>query len=203
MNKMTDRRQFGTPVWKYMDYDRSSLKTMLNYFLPIYVVLLALFPYLFYHLLPFCVAFVASIVVIIGVLLLMEQNLKENLLGPSIYSNGVSLVSKNPFRFHGRFIEFSEIKLVRIGLDDSVSDLAFLQRYLDNLGSRFVSKAEEAIEDMFGTIFLELRTEEIVELGSTSEEERFISILEDRNVEYVVSQEVQKWMEVFSEDWEG
>ncbi len=158
---------------------------------------------LFFWLLPVSWAALLSALIIAYAAYSFTDSYKADVLGPSIYSNGISLVSKNPFRYHGKFIKFSEIKLVRIGLDDSAFDLAFLQRYLDGLGSRFVRTAKEAMEDMSGTTFLELRSGEIVELGLPSEEERFISILKDSNVKYVVSQEVQKWMDILSEDWEG
>ncbi len=189
-----------------MDYDRMSLKTELYYFVPMYVVTLAIIPYVLFRFLPFYVAIVGTIIVIVGVLLAMESNLKDNVLGPSMYSNGISLISKNPFRFHGRFIRFSDIKLVKIGLDDKmVSDVAFLQRYVDELHSRWYKTAKEAMEDMSDSIFLVTVSGEIIrlEVFIATEEERFINILEEQNVEYVVSRHTQEMMDFLSEDWSG
>lgn len=71
---------------------------------------------------------------------------------------------------------------------------------MNALGSRFVRRAEEAMEDMDGTTFLELCTGEIVELGLPTEEERFIGTLKERRVEYAVAKNVQKMMDILSED---
>jgi len=186
-----------------MNYDRTSLKTHLYFFLPMFVAFLVFFPYILFHLLPLYGAMIASIIVVAGVLLLMVANLKETLLGPSIYSNGISLGSKNPFRFHGRFVRFSEIKLVRMGLDDKkVSDVGFLQRYVDDLGSRWYGSAEDAMEDMFDSIFLVTVSGEIIKLEAfiATEEDRFIRILEEKDVRYAVAQHVQDLMDLMSDN---
>jgi hypothetical protein len=197
------RSELGTPLWKHNTYDKRSLRYFTIYTVTPSILVSFAFLFLLFCFVGSYLAIVASAIVIVGAVLLVWNSFKSWVLGPSIFSKGISLVSKNPFRLHGRFIKFSEIKCVKIGLDDNVeSDVAFLQRYLDNLGSRWIATVEDAMEDMFDSILVETVSEEIIEFRSfmSTEDQKLIRILEEKRVRYEIAYHLLDLMEFLSDD---
>lgn len=128
MIQKDDISKRGTPVWKFISFSGwHSLRYQAVYYVLMAVPLMVFGSYVLFRILPAHLAAMMSAIVIPLATYFLADSYTTGVLGPSIYSNGISLVSRSPFRYHGRFIRFSEIKLVKIGLDDSAFDLAFLQ----------------------------------------------------------------------------
>ena len=113
-------------------------------------------------------------------------------LGPSIYSNGLLLISRNPLKMHGEFIPFQSINVMWIGLDpDNQSDKNLAQKYLIKMKDISDKSLKEIIKDWgYEMIFLEMRDGGVRCLANRHEldETKLIEILNDLKVRYLVSE---------------
>jgi len=112
---------------------------------------------------------------------------KTYLLGPSIYSNGILLVSKHPFRLDGEFVPFSNINIIRIGLcQTNEDDISFAVRYSRKLRKPFDKKTAKWWIDAHGQydIYIEKIDNEILRVKKSElfDKARFKQILHDKNV---------------------
>ena len=87
-------------------------------------------------------------VILIPGWILAGYSIKKSCLGPSIFSNGILMISRNPLRLFNEFAPFHDIGIVLIGLNpDSLSDRNLAQRYLGKPTAKSEQAPKEFIED--------------------------------------------------------
>lgn len=186
--KHTDR---GELIWKRMHENPRNHLYMSGMMVTVVVPSFLIFYFFLFPRLDYPVDIILLFATIIGVVILMQRFVMELYFGPRVYSNGIDLQAIGVMRTYGPFIEFGNIKQIKVGLNEE-TDLEFTERYLKQNKYK-KENPKEFIEHVFTEIFLETIDNRIHYLTTAGviDFELFLSILDENNVAYVINPDLE------------
>ena len=189
---------YGEPIWKHIVYSKRSLKHYYGFLLIQLIGIIV--GYLIFFIFMDTEFYLQIIIVIMFIAFFYvttQRVVKFELLGHSFYPNGILLFTKSPLKIYDRFVNYSEISNIRIGLSPKkLEDLAFAKRLMAKYKEKWNHTIEEYVLTYEDCIFIETASQDIhyISAASSLELPRFLKIQDDKNVAYVLHPEIEEYL---------
>ncbi len=189
---------YGEPIWKHIVYSKRNLKYFYGFLLiQLIGIVVGYLVFFIFMDMEFYLQIIIVIMFIAFFYVTAQRVIKFELLGHSIYPNGILLFTKSPLKIYDTYVHFSEISKVRIGLSsDKQEDLVFAKRLMEKYKEKWKDTIEKYTTYYEDYIFIEMGSGDIHYLSQASSLNlvKLLEIFDDKKVAYVLHPEIEEYL---------